>query len=548
MKLVVERLEIPLDTTHYALCCLIASYAIAQWLSRLLAELRAMSYGRTEQHIQRKLTSALFDHVISLPLRFHSDRSTGAISQTLNNGLLGYRVVLQHLLLTVLPVVVELGTMAVVLLILDQATFLVVVTVSVLLYTVAFWSGAGRIGPPARAVSSARVAANAILTDSILNYETVKYFGAEPQMLERLTDALELTESQYSKLLTRKMENGVIVGTIFSCSVAVTAYLAAREVHQGDMSIGAFVLVNAYMLQIARPLEMIGFAFLGISEGMAFIQKLTELFDQKPESDSIECHTRLPSGTLSVAFDGVSYSHCPDRPALRGVSFSLPAGKTLGIVGASGSGKSSIVRLLARLVEPNEGEIRLGGVLLSSVPLSVLRAAISVVPQDVWLFNDSIAYNIGIGQQGSTEADIVAAAKVAQIHSFVSKLPSGYETQVGERGLKLSGGEKQRIAIARAAVRKSRLFILDEATSSLDSKTERAIVRDMIKAAGDRTTVIIAHRLSTIVHADEIVVLDGGTVSERGTHSELVRRRGAYAAMWHAQQMPRRRDKIASGA
>ncbi len=495
-----------------------------------------MYFGRAEQRMQRQLSDRLFQHVMSLPLRFHLDRKTGALNQTLTNGLIGYRLVLQHLTLTVLPVVVELGTMTAVLLLLDNAVFLAIIGASVLFYVIAFWDGVARIRRPARAASNAHIDANAVLTDSILNYETVKYFGAEPKIQGRFVKALAKTENHWSSLFRRKMENGLAVAGIFALSLGTSVCVAAYEVQRGNMSVGEFVLVNTYVIQLARPLEMIGFAFRGIAEGMAFVEKMTELINQKAETDLADGPGSFPaSPPPDLIFERVSYAYRSDRLVLDDVNFVVPSGETVAIVGTSGSGKSSLVRLLMRLDEPAAGAILLNGVPLAKIPLTVLRDAIAVVPQDIALFNDTIAYNIGFGSKNGTKADIVSAAKIAHIHDFVIGLPDGYETKVGERGLKLSGGEKQRIAIARAVIKKPSIFVFDEATSSLDSNAERTILRDLIRIAKTTTTVIIAHRLSTVMHANEIVVMRHGRVAEHGTHRDLLRRDGQYAEMWYAQ-------------
>lgn len=515
---------------------LIIAYALALCLERLQKELRGLVYGRADQRVQRKLSFRLFRHVMSLPLRFHLNRKTGALSQTLTNGLVGYRMVLHHAVLTVLPVVVELMTMATVLVLLDHAVFLLIIGASLLLYTLAFWFGVVSIRKPARAASTAAIDANALLTDSIINYETVKCFAAEAQAHQRFGEALIRTENQWRQLYWRKMKNGLAVAFIFSLSLGLSMYVAVHEVYQGTMSIGEFVLVNAFVLRITLPLEMIGFAFRDIAEGMGFVEKMLELLGQRRESDPIDSSASLPDGPPSLIFDSISYSYRPEQLVLKDINFTVPPGNTIAVVGASGSGKSSLIRLLLRLVEPTEGQITLSGVPISDIPTSVLRSAIAVVPQDIALFNDSIAYNIGIGNENSAEADIVAAAKIALVHDFIVALPNGYDTKVGERGVKLSGGEKQRIAIARAAIRNPMVFIFDEATSSLDSKTEHAILHNLIRMAKTTTTLIIAHRLSTIVHADQILVLDQGTVVEYGTHSALLKLAGTYASMWHAQR------------
>lgn len=536
LKVIVDRLEpTQAHTTYSVPILLVIAYSFSHWLGRSLTELRGMFHGRTDQRVQRLLSYKLFRHVMSLPLGFHLDRKTGGLSQTLANGLIGYRMVLHHLLLTVLPVVVEISTMCVVLTLLDQIAFLAIIGSSVLFYTVAFWTGIMRIASPARAVSNAHIDANAVLTDSILNYETVKYFGAEVQMQGRFCDALAKTEERWSKLFRRKTENGLLVAIIFALSLGISVYVAANAVRHGTMSVGEFVLVNAYIIQITRPLEMLGFAFRDTAQGIAFVEKICELLAQKQEVDVVEQRAHMPRGRPELVFDNVSYSYRPDRPVVQNINFAIPSGKTLAIVGASGSGKSSLIRLLVRLLEPTEGVIRISGTPMPNIPASALRRAIAVVQQDITLFNDSIAYNIGFGRQDSTMKEIVAAAKVAHIHDFIVELPNGYETQVGERGFKLSGGEKQRIAIARAAIRNPMIFVFDEATSSLDSSTEQAIQNDLMKVAKTTTTLIVAHRLSTVIHADEIVVLDRGSVIERGTHSELLANGDTYATMWNTQ-------------
>lgn len=536
LKAVIDVLERG-DASAPQTTLLVIGYAFAHCLRRSLGELRGMFYGRADHSVQRQLSSNLFQHVMSLRLSFHLDRQTGALSQTLANGLLGYRMLLYHLLLTVLPVFVEVATMGAVLLLLDHPEFLVIISLSVLLYTLAFWNGVVRITEPARAASNAHIAANAVLTDSILNYETIKCFCAEEKVLGRFARTLKRVEDEWQKLFIRKMENGLLLATIFTLSLGTSVFVAARAVERGTMSVGEFVLVNAYILQIAQPLEMIGFAFRDIAQGLGFVEKLTELFGQKREPEVAAQSVSLPAGPLRISFAGVSYSYRPDRSILTDIDFVVVPGKTMAIVGASGSGKSTIIRLLLRLIEPTAGQIRLNDIPVSGISTDELRSAIAVVPQDIALFNDTIAYNIGFGKRNSTEAEIVRAAKVARIHDFILGLPDAYATVVGERGLKLSGGEKQRIAIARAVIRQPRVFVFDEATASVDSRTERTMLYNLAKLVRTATTVVIAHRLSTIANADEIMVLDRGKAVERGTHAGLLHRRGTYAAMWQAQFM-----------
>lgn len=329
--------------------------------------------------------------------------------------------------------------------------------------------------------------------------------------------------------------NGLAVAMIFAAFLGATVLYAANEVLGGRMTVGDFVLVNSYMLQVVRPVEMLGYAMQCLSQGVAMLQKMLALLRERPEPQTADGRVQFGEpGKLE--FDAVSLSYGPGRSVLRGVSFKIPAGKTLGVVGASGSGKSSLVRLLVRLLEPDSGRILLDGVPISELSLPRLRQAIAVVPQDTVLFNDSIAYNIALGRPGSSQNEIVEAAKLAHLHDFIMSLPERYETKVGERGVKLSGGERQRVSIARAAIKRPRIYIFDEATSSLDSNTEREILSNLQEISRSSTTLVIAHRLSTVVHADALIVLEDGIVAERGTHASLLSQKGRYAALWEAQQ------------
>jgi ATP-binding cassette, subfamily B, heavy metal transporter len=373
------------------------------------------------------------------------------------------------------------------------------------------------------------------MTDSILNYETVKYCTAETVVQGRVGRALVETEERWVGFYRRYAYNGLAVATIFAGFLAVTILYAAHEVQAARLTIGSFVLVNTYMLQVVRPVEQLGYAMQSLSQGLAFLEKMIQLFRENPEPQfSGVAYPSAAPGRLE--FHGVGVSYRADRLILSDVSFCLQAGKTLGIVGGSGGGKSTLVRLLVRLVEPDAGCILLDGTSISELSLSTLRQAVAVVPQDTVLFNDTIGYNIAFGKAGSTQAEVEDAARLAYLHDFIISLPDGYDTKVGERGIKLSGGEKQRVSIARAAIKRPRIYVFDEATSSLDSKTEREILRNLGEISRFSTTLVIAHRLSTVVHADEIVVLEGGTIVERGNHVSLIRQNGQYAKLWEAQQ------------
>jgi ATP-binding cassette subfamily B protein len=444
-------------------------------------------------------------------------------------------MLVQHLIYTILPSLVEFATIVAVLFAFGHPVYLLIYAAAAVSYAFAFAHGAAAVTEPARVASAAHVEAQAVLTDSLLNYETVKYFDAESAVYDKYDSALATTETAWGRFFARRTSNSLIVGLIFAVSIAAALGLAGYEVMRGSMTIGEFVLINSYMLRITVPLEMLGYAVRDVSQGLAFLQKLLELFREKPELDAAPAIAGSASACGELVFDQVSFSYRSDRAVLKDVSFSVPAGRTVAIVGTSGSGKSSIIRLLFRLCEPDKGQIRLDGVSISDMPLSRLRRSISVVPQDMVLFNDTIGNNIAFGRWGSTREHVERAAYLANLHGFIATLPDGYETMVGERGLKLSGGERQRIAIARAAVKQPRIFVFDEATSSLDTRTEREILRNLMEVSQGCTTLVIAHRLSTIVHADEIIVLESGTIVERGTHSLLLQTNGAYAALWRVQ-------------
>ena len=535
LKLVVDGFTGQAGPAGVSAVTLIGLYVLSQWLARTVGEIRGLVYARAERRMSRTLSERLFAHVMRLPLRFHLERQTGAISQALDNGLNGYQMVLHTLVFTILPVATELGTIVVVLSRLDHPAFLGLFSGAIVAYAVVFWYSAYTIMAAARAASDSQVNATAVMTDSILNYETVKYFTAESVVQERVSRALTQTEDGWVGFYRRYAYNGLGVATIFAGFLAVTILYAAREVQGGRMTVGSFVLVNTYMLQVVRPVEMLGYAMQSLSQGLAFLGKMFEIFREQPEPLAA-AESSSTGGPGRLDFQDVGVAYRSDRVILSDVTFSVPAGKTLGIVGGSGAGKSTLVRLLVRLVEADTGRILLDGVSVGDLPLSWLRQAIAVVPQDTVLFNDTIGYNIAFGKEGSTQAEVEHAARLAHLHDFIMSLPDGYETKVGERGVKLSGGEKQRVSIARAAIKRPRIYVFDEATSSLDSNTEREILRNLREISRFSTTVVIAHRLSTVVHADEIVVLEGGTIAERGTHSGLLRQHGRYAALWEAQQ------------
>jgi ABC-type transport system involved in Fe-S cluster assembly fused permease/ATPase subunit len=535
LKNVVDAIAGDSTGTPVSITVLVILYVLTQWLARGTGELRALLYAYAERRMFRTLSERLFAHVMRLPLRFHLGRQTGAIGQTLQNGLQGYQLILHHLVFTFLPVVAELATIVIVLVRLDQPIFFAFYAGAALCYAVVFSLTVSNVMKTANAASATSIDASATMTDSILNYETVKYFTAERIVQEKVSRALIKTEREWVSFYRLYSMSGLAVATTYAAFLALTILYAVGQVQAGAMTIGTFVLVNTYMLQIIRPIEMLGYAVQGFSQGIAMLDSMLKLLQEKPESDEAGT-TVAATGPGSLEFDSVSVSYRSDRTILNGVSFRIPAGKTLGIVGTSGAGKSTIVRLVTRLLEADSGRILLDGIPISQRPLADVRQAIAVVPQDTVLFNDSIGYNIAFGKHGCTQQQIEDAARVAHLHDFIMSLPDGYDTQVGERGVKLSGGEKQRVSIARAALKHPRIYVFDEATSSLDSKTEEQILRNLQEISTAHTTLVIAHRLSTVVHADEIVVLEHGTIAERGTHSSLIEQNGRYAALWRAQQ------------
>ena len=531
LKLIVDGFT---GAAHASVVLLVALYALSQGLARATGELRSWVYERIERRTFRTLSERLFAHLLQLPLRFHLDRQTGAVSETLTNGLEGLQIILHHLIFTLLPVTAELATVIVVLWQLAPPVFLILFCGALLCYVIAFAYSATTLSAAARSASAARVQASATLTDGLLSYETVKYFAAEPQIQARLGQALARSEQEWIVFYRRFAGNGLIVTGIFTAFLGITTGYAAFDVRSGRMSIGDFVLVTTYMLQLVRPVEALGYALQGFAQGRAMLDQMLALLREAPEPDRA-CPARAPARSGALEFERVTLSYRADRPVLQEISFRIEARRTLGVVGPSGSGKSTLVRLLTRLIEPDSGRILLDDVPIDTLPLAQLRRAIAVVPQDTVLFNDTLRYNIALGRSGASLAEIQAAARIARLHDFVMSLPDGYDTRVGERGVKLSGGERQRVAIARALLKAPALYIFDEATAWLDSPTEQDIAASLREISQHCSTLLIAHRLSTVVHADEILVLEAGRIAERGTHWRLLHRGGPYAALWQAQ-------------
>lgn len=534
LKLMVDAFTGQGHSPEPALVLLVTLYVLSQWLARVANEVRGLLYRRIQRRLFRTLSERLFAHLMHLPLRFHLDRHTGGVSETLSNGLEGFQLVLQQLVLIALPVTAELGIVVVILGRMAPPLFLALFCGALIFYASAFAYSAVVLSDSARSASAARVDAGAAITDGLLNYETVKYFTAESLVQERVGTALARSEDEWLAFSRKYACSSLVVATIFAAFLAATTWYATIEVHNGHMTIGAFVLVNTYMLQLARPVEMLGNAMRSFSQGFAMLEKLQQLFSETTEPASI-ISAGGPRMASALEFDRVSLSYRKERRVLTDISFRISPKRTLGIVGSSGSGKSTIVRLLMRLIEPDRGKIFLDNIWISTLALSDVRSAIAVVPQDTVLFNETLAYNIAFGRAGAQLHEITQAARIARLHEFIMTLPDGYNTKVGERGVKLSGGERQRVSIARAVLKSPRIYIFDEATSSLDSKTEQEILDSLREIAKHSSTLVIAHRLSTVVHADEILVLEDGCITERGTHPCLLGHDGRYAALWRAQ-------------
>ncbi len=514
---------------------LVMGYGLARLLSSGFNEARDAVFTKVQGRAMRRIGLSVFQHLHALSLRFHLDRQTGGLSRVLERGTRGMTFVLDFLLFNIFPTILEILMVALILWGLFDVSFSLVIMATVgvyIAYTLSFTEWRLRFR---RAMNETDTEANTRAVDSLLNYETVKYFGNEAHEARRYDASLERYERAYVR--SEVSLNGLNFGqqSIIAIGLTLVMLMAAHRVAAGQMSVGDFVMVNTYMIQLFQPLNILGFAYREIKQGLTDMEAMFRLMREEREVADAPDAKALRVEAGEVRFEDVHFGYRADREILKGVSFTVPAGRTLAIVGPTGAGKSTISRLLFRFYDANGGAVKIDGQDVRGVTQDSLRAAIGVVPQDTVLFNDTIRYNIAYGRPGASQPEIEAAAKLAQVHDFVLRLPDGYDTKVGERGLKLSGGEKQRVAIARTLLKDPRLLILDEATSALDTRTEQEIQAALGDAARGRTTLVIAHRLSTVVEADEILVLQDGQVAERGSHPALIAADGLYAAMWRRQ-------------
>ena len=519
---------------------LIVIYGLVRLSSAGFGELRDAVFAAVQQRTVRSVALQTFQHMHRLSLRFHLDRQTGGVSRAIERGSAGIEQVLRLAVFNLVPTVIELLLVTIVMWRIFDWRFALVTFGAVATYitfTLSFATWRVRFR---RTMNESDTAAQSKAVDSLLNYETVKYFGNEAHEARRFDGALAGYEKAAVKSqVTLNMLN-LGQAAIIALGLAVIMLMAAQGVVSGQMSVGKFVLANTYLAQLYVPLNFLGFAYNTIQQGLVDMEQMFRLLDVDQEvqdsAGAVQLAGHLTGGQpCSVAFEDVQFGYTPAREILKGVSFTVPAGRKVAIVGPTGAGKSTISRLLFRFYDVTSGAVQVDGRDIRDYTQASLRAAIGVVPQDTVLFNDTIRYNIAYGRPDATQAEIEHAARVAQVHDFVLRMPDGYDTRVGERGLKLSGGEKQRVAIARTVLKDPRILILDEATSALDSRTERDIDAALRAVSGGRTTLVIAHRLSTVVDADEIIVLVDGQIAERGSHRDLLAQGGVFARMWELQ-------------
>jgi ATP-binding cassette subfamily B protein len=523
-----------------------ASYGLMRILMAVLTQWRDGIFARVAMHAVRKLAYITFVHMHELSLRFHLERKTGGLTRVLERGRTGIEVIVRMVILQLIPTIVEVSLLLGVLLWqFDWRYVLATLTTVVIYMYYTYIATEWRIGIR-RKMNDSDTEANTKAIDSLLNYETVKYFGAEAREARRYDRSMERYEEASVKTYTSLALLNAGQAVIFTAGLTATMLMCAVGVRSGHNTVGDFVMINAMMIQLYQPLNFMGMVYREIKQATIDIEKMFNVLSRDPEITDAAGARPLVVTTGNVRFEDVRFAYEAERPILKGISFEVPAGGTVAIVGPSGAGKSTISRLLFRLYDVSGGRILIDGQDIRDVTQASLRASIGMVPQDTVLFNDTIRYNIRYGRWGATDAEVEEAARLAQIDAFIRMAPMGYETQVGERGLKLSGGEKQRVAIARTVLKAPPILVLDEATSALDSHTEHEIQGALDRVSRNRTSLVIAHRLSTIVGADEIIVLDQGRIAERGSHAQLLALRGLYAGMWNRQrEAEEAREKLA---
>jgi ATP-binding cassette, subfamily B, heavy metal transporter len=516
---------------------LVVAYGLARLGAVVFGELRDAVFVRVGQRAIRRLAIETFTHIHQLSLRYHITRKTGGLSRIIERGVKGVDFLLRFLLFSIGPLILELSMVAVIFAVVFGWQYAAVVIITIALYvTFTFKVTEWRV-KLRREMNDQDTDANQKAIDSLLNFETVKYFNAEQREADRYDGAMRQYETAAVKTGLSLSFLNIGQATLITTGLVIVMAMSALGVRAGTLTVGDFVMVNAYMIQITMPLNFLGTVYREIRQALVDMGEMFGLLGQPAEINDAPNAKSLKIHAGQIVFDDVHFGYEPAREILKGVSFTLKPGQKLALVGHSGSGKSTIGRLLFRFYDVTSGSVRIDGQDLRDVTQTSLHAQIGVVPQDTVLFNDTIRYNIAYGKDNATEAEIFAAARAARIHDFIVSLPDGYETKVGERGLKLSGGEKQRVGIARTFLKNPPILILDEATSALDTQTERSIQESLAEMGQGRSVITIAHRLSTIADADQILVMDEGRVIERGLHDELLEQGGVYAAMWQRQIM-----------
>ena len=529
-----------------ALFGVLVAYAIARIAQQGFAELREFFFARVGQRAIRKVALKTFRHLHSLSLRFHLDRQTGGLSRAIERGIKGIEFLLNFMLFNILPTLAEIALVCAILWVVFDFWYAFVVFITVGIYIVFTFAVTEWRMKFRRRMNDMDSKANTRAIDSLLNYETVKYFGNEEHEAARFDRALRRYENAAVKSKTTLSLVNIGQGFIISIGLTLVMAMAGLDIESKNMTVGGFVMVNTYLLQLFIPLNFLGFVYREIRQSLTDMEAMFRLLDEKMEIHDSTVATVFETSGANLRFKDVHFSYKRERNILQGISFSVDRGKTVAIVGSSGAGKSTIARLLFRFYDVSSGKIEIDGRDIRDITQKNLRDIIGIVPQDAVLFNDSIYYNIAYGKPGASPTEVENAARSASIHDFIMTLPGAYNTAVGERGLKLSGGEKQRIAIARTILKQPDIYLFDEATSALDSHTEKKIQASLNEISKNHATLIIAHRLSTIIEADEIIVLANGTIAESGKHLQLLKEKGIYWEMWEKQQKSEQNQLIES--
>jgi len=538
LKRIIDQLSIPATLLVIPIAALVG-YGFARLAASMLSEVRDAVFARVVQGTVRQVARSVFEHLLKLSLKFHLSRQTGGMSRDIERGTKGIGFLLNFAVFNILPTLLEIAMVTGILLSRYRGWFAAMTLGTIVVYigftlAITEWRTVYR-----RSMNDLDSRANAKAIDALINYETVKYFNNERYESKRYDTNLAAWENSAIKNQVSLSFLNAGQGAIIAVGVTLIMAMAARGVVQKTMSVGDVVLVATYLTQLYAPLNFLGFVYREMKHSLADMERMFAIMESDAEVADRSDAKALATRSVAVRFDHVNFAYETNRQILHDLSFEIPAGQTLAVVGASGAGKSTLARLLFRFYDVTAGQISFNGEDIRRLTQDSLRAHIGIVPQDTVLFNDSIYYNIAYGRHSASREEVIEAARSAHIHDFVLSLPDGYETQVGERGLKLSGGEKQRVAIARTLLKNPPVLIFDEATSALDSHTEKAIQKELLDIAANRTTLIIAHRLSTVVDADAIIVLDRGQVIEQGTHRELLEAGGRYAEMWQLQQEQR---------